>query len=52
MQDVNFKFRSNEIRNSLQIAFRFKTIATKETIKRYQFINDVLKVGLNIDYNR
>jgi hypothetical protein len=33
----------------LQIAFRFKTIATKETIKRYQFINDVLKVGLNID---
>jgi ferrous iron transport protein B len=33
----------------LQNRIRFKTIATKETIKRYQFINDVLKVGLNID---
>jgi hypothetical protein len=29
----------------------FKTFAQKkkETIKRYQFINDVLKVGLKID---
>jgi hypothetical protein len=36
------EFRTKEIQPLLNHT-QFKTIATKETIKRYQFINDVLK---------
>jgi ferrous iron transport protein B len=46
-QDVNFlNLERKEIQGSFTIALRFKTFAAKETIKRYQFINDVLKEGL------
>ena len=50
-QDVNFlNLDRNEIRNSFTKSHSdLKRLQQKETIKRYQFINDVLKVGLNID---
>jgi ferrous iron transport protein B len=48
-QDVNFlNLERKEIQGSFTKSHSFKTTATKETIKRYQFINDVLK-GLSID---
>lgn len=50
-QDVNFlNLDRNEIRSSLTKSHSdLKRLQQKETIKRYQFINDVLKVGLKID---
>ena len=50
-QDVNFlNLDRNEIRSSLTKSHTdLKRLQQKETIKRYQFINDVLKVGLKID---
>ncbi|HEU0126789.1 MAG TPA: ferrous iron transport protein B, partial [Flavobacterium sp.] len=50
-QDVNF---SNLDRNEVRSTFtksnsELKRLQQKETIKRYQFINDVLKEGLKID---
>ncbi|MFV8364046.1 ferrous iron transport protein B [Flavobacterium sp. ZT3P35] len=50
-QDVNFlNLDRNEIRNSFTKSHSdLKRLQQKETIKRYQFINDVLKIGLNID---
>nr|WP_315159800.1 ferrous iron transport protein B [uncultured Flavobacterium sp.] len=50
-QDVNFL---NLERKEIQSTFTkshsdLKRLQQKETIKRYQFINDVLKVGLTID---
>ncbi|KIA86877.1 ferrous iron transport protein B [Flavobacterium sp. AED] len=50
-QDVNFlNLDRNEIRSSLTKSHSdLKRLQQKETIKRYQFINDVLKVGLKVD---
>lgn len=50
-QDVNFmNLERNEVRNSFTKSHSdLKRLQQKETIKRYQFINDVLKVGLKID---
>lgn len=50
-QDVNFlNLERNEIRNSFTKSHsELKRLQQKETIKRYQFINDVLKVGQKID---
>jgi ferrous iron transport protein B len=50
-QDVNFlNLDRNEIRNSYTKSHSdLKRLQQKETIKRYQFINDVLKQGLKID---
>ncbi|MFV8341494.1 ferrous iron transport protein B [Flavobacterium sp. XS2P39] len=50
-QDVNFlNLERNEIRSSLTKSHSdLKRLQQKETIKRYQFINDVLKVGLKVD---
>ncbi|WP_281238331.1 ferrous iron transport protein B [Flavobacterium praedii] len=50
-QDVNFlNLERNEIRSSFTKTHSdLKRLQQKETIKRYQFINDVLKVGLKID---
>ncbi|CAM4007412.1 ferrous iron transport protein B [Flavobacterium sinopsychrotolerans] len=50
-QDVNFlNLERNEIRSSFTKSHSdLKRLQQKETIKRYQFINDVLKVGLQID---
>ncbi|WP_338646649.1 ferrous iron transport protein B [Flavobacterium sp. KS-LB2] len=50
-QDVNFlNLDRNEIRNSFTKSHSdLKRLQQKETIKRYQFINDVLKQGLKID---
>ena len=50
-QDVNFlNLDRNEIRSSFTKSHSdLKRLQQKETIKRYQFINDVLKEGLNID---
>lgn len=50
-QDVNFL---NLERKEMQSSFTkshsdLKRLQQKETIKRYQFINDVLKVGLKVD---
>lgn len=50
-QDVNF---SNLDRNEVRSTFtkshsELKRLQQKETIKRYQFINDVLKGGLKVD---
>ena len=52
-QDVNFlNLDRNEIRNSYTKSHSdLKRLQQKETIKRYQFINDVLKEGLKIDLN-
>jgi ferrous iron transport protein B len=50
-QDVNFlNLERNEIRSSFTKSHSdLKRLQQKETIKRYQFINAVLKVGLQID---
>jgi ferrous iron transport protein B len=50
-QDVNFlNLERNEILNSYTKSHSdLKRLQQKETIKRYQFINDVLKEGLKID---
>ena len=50
-QDVNFlNLDRNEIQNSYAKSHSdLKRLQQKETIKRYQFINDILKVGLTID---
>ncbi|MFH6997838.1 ferrous iron transport protein B [Flavobacterium sp. FlaQc-57] len=50
-QDVNF---SNLDRNEIRSTFtkshsELKRLQQKETIKRYQFINDVLREGLKVD---
>jgi ferrous iron transport protein B len=51
-QDVNFvNLNRNELPNPsfTKSKAELKKLQQKETIKRYQFINDVLKVGQNID---
>ncbi|CAN1535999.1 FeoB Fe2+ transport system protein B [Flavobacteriaceae bacterium] len=50
-QDVNFmNLERKEIRNSFTKSHSdLKRLQQKETIKRYQFINDVLKIGHKID---
>lgn len=50
-QDVNFlNLERNEIRSTFTKSHsELKRLQQKETIKRYQFINDVLKEGLKID---
>jgi len=50
-QDVNFlNLERNEIRSSFTKSHSdLKRLQQKETIKRYQFINEVLKGGLKID---
>lgn len=50
-QDVNFlNLERNEIRGSFAKPHSdLKRMQQKETIKRYQFINDVLKKGLTVD---
>ena len=50
-QDVNFlNLDRNEIQNSYTKSHSdLKRLQQKETIKRYQFINNILKVGLTID---
>ena len=50
-QDVNFlNLERNEIRSSFTKSHSdLKRLQQKETIKRYQFINDVLKQGLKIN---
>lgn len=50
-QDVNFSnLDRNEVRNTFTKSHsELKRLQQKETIKRYQFINDVLKESLKID---
>jgi len=50
-QDVNFmNLERNEIHNSFTKTHSdLKRLQQKETIKRYQFINDTLKIGQKID---
>jgi ferrous iron transport protein B len=50
-QDVNFlNLERNEIRSSFTKSHSdLKRLQQKETIKRYQFINEVLKQGLRVD---
>ena len=50
-QDVNFlNLERNEIQNAYTKSHSdLKRLQQKETIKRYQFINDILKIGHNID---
>jgi ferrous iron transport protein B len=50
-QDVNFlNLERNEIRSTFTKSHTdLKRLQQKETIKRYQFINEVLKEGLKID---
>jgi len=50
-QDVNFlNLERNEIRSSFTKSHSdLKRLQQKETIKRYQFINNVLKEGLKVD---
>lgn len=50
-QDVNFlNLERNEIQNAYTKSHSdLKRLQQKETIKRYQFINDILKVGHKID---
>ncbi|MBZ4035725.1 ferrous iron transport protein B [Flavobacterium sp. 17A] len=50
-QDVNFSnLDRNEVRNTFTKSHsELKRLQQKETIKRYQFINDVLKGGLKVD---
>ncbi len=50
-QDVNFlNLERNEIRSSFTKSHsELKRLQQKETIKRYQFINEVLKIGYKID---
>src|SRR6478752_359487 len=53
-QDVNFlNLERNEIAGSFTKSHSdLKRLQQKETIKRYQFINDVLKGGLKIDSSK
>ena len=54
-QDVNFgALERNEIQNSsfTKSKSELKRLQQKETIKRYQFINDVLKGGLTVDSSK
>jgi ferrous iron transport protein B len=50
-QDVNFlNLERNEVRSSFTKSHSdLKRLQQRETIKRYQFINDVLKKGMKID---
>ena len=50
-QDVNFlNLERNEIKNTFTKSHAdLKRLQQKETIKRYQFINDTLKIGHKID---
>jgi ferrous iron transport protein B len=53
-QDVNFlNLDRNEIRSSFTKSHSdLKRLQQKETIKRYQFINDALKIGQKIDASK
>lgn len=54
-QDVNFgKLERNELNNSsfTKSEPELKRLQQKETIKRYQFINKVLRDGLNVDTSK
>ncbi len=53
-QDVNFlNLERNEIKNSFTKSHsELKRLQQKETIKRYQFINDTLKLGQKIDLTK
>lgn len=53
-QDVNFlNLERNEIKNSFTKSHAdLRRLQQKETIKRYQFINDTLKVGQTIDISK
>ncbi|WP_288985154.1 ferrous iron transport protein B [uncultured Flavobacterium sp.] len=53
-QDVNFlNLDRNEIKSSFTKSHAdLKRLQQKETIKRYQFINDTLKIGQNIDVSK
>lgn len=53
-QDVNFlNLERNEIKNSFTKSHsELKKLQQKETIKRYQFINDTLKKGQTIDASK
>ena len=53
-QDVNFlNLERNEIKSSFTKSHAdLKRLQQKETIKRYQFINDTLKVGQTIDKSK
>lgn len=53
-QDVNFlNLERNEIKSSFTKSHtELKRLQQKETIKRYQFINDTLKIGQKIDKNK
>jgi ferrous iron transport protein B len=47
------KFRRNEIKSSFTKSHAdLKRLQQKETIKRYQFINDTLKIGQKIDVSK
>ena len=53
-QDVNFlNLERNEIKSSFTKSHSdLKRLQQKETIKRYQFINDTLKIGQKIDITK
>ncbi|WP_291274265.1 ferrous iron transport protein B [Flavobacterium sp.] len=53
-QDVNFlNLQRKEIENNFTKSHNeLKRLQQKETIKRYQFINDTLKIGQNIDKSK
>ena len=53
-QDVNFlNLERNEIKSSFTKSHSdLKRLQQKETIKRYQFINDTLKIGHKIDQSK
>jgi len=53
-QDVNFlNLDRNEMKSSFTKSHAdLKRLQQKETIKRYQFINDILKVGQKIDQSK
>ncbi|SEQ19813.1 ferrous iron transport protein B [Flavobacterium urocaniciphilum] len=53
-QDVNFlNLQRNEIENTFTRSHtELKRLQQKETIKRYQFINDTLKIGQKIDKSK
>lgn len=53
-QDVNFlNLERNEMKSSFTKSHSdLKRLQQKETIKRYQFINDTLKIGQKIDHSK
>ena len=53
-QDVNFlNLERNEMKSSFTKSHAdLKRLQQKETIKRYQFINDILKIGQKIDTSK